>query len=206
MYPNPQQPVTVAQQQPQQLAVASSVSQMQQPAIAIQQPQQQMTDNNPYLPASRLKFMVPELKQAMSALLKIVAESSKYHLSPLESSSSTNESTSVAETFSKETYRQASEHFWSICDQMEQCFALLIEGERQQAFMNFFLPVTVNTSGVDRSDDSTAGQPSLPNRMTLQYPQFIIAVKKQIDYSRTVCERLNELSNSIAAIRNNACP
>ncbi|XP_033638567.1 mediator of RNA polymerase II transcription subunit 29-like [Asterias rubens] len=159
-------------QQPQQTTQAAHPTQ---PAQSQQQQQPEFD------PISKVKVLVPHLKESLSNLMKVSAHG--FQCSALIDNASQKAGDVTVQRFDKNL-----EEFYSICDQVELYLRLGLDGSAQYVDSVRHTPLPLSTAKSEAPTNSTDSQ---------TYNQYVSTVKSQISYAREIHDALLECSNKL---------
>ena len=150
--------------------------QAQQPGPPMQQQQQQVEkmDN-----ISKVKSLIGPLRDSLSIALKSAAQI-------LHQNSMIN--TSKATDIPDQRFNKHLEEFYSVCDQIELHLRTSIECISQHSSSNRYMPVNVVPIRTENIGVQEA----------LNYPQYLMTVRSQVQYIKDVCNMLNNQAQSIS--------
>ncbi|XP_022083257.1 mediator of RNA polymerase II transcription subunit 29-like [Acanthaster planci] len=159
-------------------AGSTTVASQPQPAQPSQPAQQQsQLDLDPI---SRVKALIPHLKESLSNLMKIAALG--FHHSALIDNASQKASDNIPQRFDK-----SLEEFYSICDQVELHLRLALDCSNQYVDSIRHTPLPVSTA---KSEPTNSGE-------SQTYSQYVSTVKSQVAYAKEIHDALLECSNKL---------
>ncbi|KAJ8687430.1 hypothetical protein QAD02_023224 [Eretmocerus hayati] len=171
--PGPMGMNPMVQSNPVQMGPAQHGMHPNQPPM--QQPQEKL-DN-----ISKVKSLVGPLRDSLSLALKSAAQT-LYQNNLIDTSKGAD----------PQDYRfnKNIEEFFAICDQIELHLKTSIECINQHSMSTRYMPVNVNPLRID----------NIPSPDALNYPQYLMTARSQVQYTRDVH---NALSNAARSIANN---
>ncbi|XP_077992561.1 mediator of RNA polymerase II transcription subunit 29-like [Glandiceps talaboti] len=167
--------MATSQQQPPQVGQQQPPIPAQQPQSAAQSQQQPIDD-----PASKVKVLVPHLRESLVNLMKITSHNFLNYASIDNATKSENQSQRLDKTL---------EEFYSICDRIELNLRLAKEYTIQGAESAHHTPIALSGNKADGSQGDT-----LTN-----YSQYISTVKTQINCAREIHDVLQECHKKFAS-------
>ncbi|XP_062380591.1 mediator of RNA polymerase II transcription subunit 29 [Sardina pilchardus] len=145
----------------------------------LQQPQQQLSQQQDFDPVHRFKMLIPQLKESLQNVMTI-ASLNFQHNTAIDNGIKSNDA--AVQRFDK-----SLEEFYALCDQVELCLRLAHE----------CLSQSIDSAKHSPNLVPTATKPDTVQTESLSYTQYLSMIKSQISCAKDIHNALLECSKKI---------